>query len=92
MFLENINVLEFVGKYYLIIKFGIFLKDKDMVFIDVLLKEFGDGLVFIDGVGIFFEVIVFFDVLLKRFGDSLVFILENFFFFDGDDLIVRVLG
>lgn len=63
MFLENINVLEFVSKYYLIVK-GVILKDKDIVFIDVLLKGFGDGL---------------------------VFILENILFFDGDDLMVRVL-
>lgn len=44
MFSENINVLEFVSKYHLTVK-GAILKDKDIVFIDALLKGFGDGLV-----------------------------------------------
>ena len=89
---ENINALESVGKYHLTIKPGILLKDKDMVSIDASLKEFGDGLVPIDGAGILSEAIVPLDASLKRFGDSLVPTLENPLPLDGDDLIARALG
>ena len=89
---ENINALESVGKYHLTIKPGILLKDKDMVSIDASLKEFGDGLVPIDGAGILSEAIVPLDASLKRFEDSLVPTLENPLPLDGDDLIARALG
>ena len=89
---ENINALESVGKYHLTIKPGILLKDKDMVSIDASLKEFGDGLVPIDGAGILSEAIVPLDASLKGFGDGLVPTLENPLPLDGDDLIARALG
>ncbi len=89
---ENINALESVGKYHLTIKPGILLKDKDMVSIDASLKEFGDGLVPIDGAGILSEAIVPLDASLKRFEDSLVPTLENPLPLDGNDLIARALG